>query len=206
MYSNNCTTNRYNNIQPCGKPPTRFSLFRPSSGSYSTKKNIFLCWMPPWRWPKHVGRVPRLYIIVSNYSTVASIHMVTCLTAWNRDNTKFDPYIFQSAFQFWWQLYQRDRTRQNRHAMHTFPNLLYLHHLLRTVLLFHLPFLWVQGRPKTRAPLKNRHSSNFIGLRQRWLTFLRAHAQNGNNFRRNYFACGNLSLLAALFPIVPATS
>jgi hypothetical protein len=37
---------------------------------------------------KHVG-LPRLYIIVSNYSVVVGIYMMTCLTVWNINKFKF---------------------------------------------------------------------------------------------------------------------
>jgi len=35
----NCTVIRHDDLQKCGKPPTCFSFLRPSSGTYSTKKN-----------------------------------------------------------------------------------------------------------------------------------------------------------------------
>jgi len=106
----------------------------------------FICWIFPWRWPKrtkHIGSSPLLYIIVTNYSAVVEKYMVTCLTVQNVGNFKFDPYILQSEFQFRWQLHQENITHQNRHAMCTFPSLLYLHYLLPTLLLFHLRCLWV---------------------------------------------------------------
>jgi len=54
---------------------------------------IFLCWLPPWRWPKKAETCSRfalcLYIIVSNYSAVVGVYAVTCHTAWNMDIFKF---------------------------------------------------------------------------------------------------------------------
>ena len=41
----------------------------------------------------------------------------------------------------------------------------------------------------------NWYSLNFLGLRESWRTFLRVLAQTADNLQRNYFACGNLSLL-----------
>ena len=38
-----------------------------------------------------------------------------------------------------------------------------------------------------------------LSLGQGWRTFLKAHAQMADSFRRNSFACGNLSLLAPYF-------
>ena len=39
IYSNKCTVIRYNNIRTCGKTPTCFGIFRPSSRRYATKKD-----------------------------------------------------------------------------------------------------------------------------------------------------------------------
>jgi hypothetical protein len=53
---------------------------------------IFLCSVPPWGWPKKAKTCRRfttfLYILVSNYSAVVGIYMVTYLTARNMDNFK----------------------------------------------------------------------------------------------------------------------
>jgi hypothetical protein len=42
VYSNDYATTRYNNIQMCGKPLIFFGVFRPSSGTYSRKKNAVM--------------------------------------------------------------------------------------------------------------------------------------------------------------------
>lgn len=42
IYCSNCTIIRCNNLQICGIPTTCFSLFQPSSGRYSTKKNAIM--------------------------------------------------------------------------------------------------------------------------------------------------------------------
>jgi len=39
MYTNNYAVIRYDDLQKCGKPPTCFNFLRPSSGTYSIKKN-----------------------------------------------------------------------------------------------------------------------------------------------------------------------
>jgi len=53
----------------------------------------FACCMPPCRWPKKVERCSRittcLYTVVSNYSVVTGIRMVTYLTARNMESFKF---------------------------------------------------------------------------------------------------------------------
>jgi hypothetical protein len=41
-YTNNCTIIRQNVIQTRGKIATYFGLFRPYSGTYSTKKNTVM--------------------------------------------------------------------------------------------------------------------------------------------------------------------
>jgi hypothetical protein len=50
--------------------------------------------------------------------------------------------------------------------------------------------------PRHRGALSNRYSLNFSCLEQDWRTFLRAHAQISEHFRRNSLAYGNLSLPA----------
>jgi len=55
-----------------------------------------------------------------------------------------------------------------------------------------------EGRSNSWAPLET-YPLKFFGLVQGWRTLLRARAHIANNFRRNSFACGNLSLLTPLF-------
>lgn len=59
---------------------------------------IFLCRIPPWRWPKKAEtcrRIPTsLSITVSDYSAVFGIYMVTCLTARDMINFKFTKVVF----------------------------------------------------------------------------------------------------------------
>lgn len=54
---------------------------------------IFLCWISHWRQPKKVETCGRfnncLYIIVSNFSSVVEIYILTRLTARNMENVKF---------------------------------------------------------------------------------------------------------------------
>ena len=42
MFQNNCTIIGYNIVQTFSSSSTRFGLFRPSSGRYSTKKNTIM--------------------------------------------------------------------------------------------------------------------------------------------------------------------
>jgi hypothetical protein len=46
----------------------------------------------------------------------------------------------------------------------------------------------------------NRYSWSFFGLEQGWRTFLRAHTQISDNFRKNYFACGEPEFTSTTFP------
>jgi hypothetical protein len=50
--------------------------------------------------------------------------------------------------------------------------------------------------PRHLGTHSNRYSLNFFSLERGWRTFLRAHAQIADHFRRNSLAYGNLSLPA----------
>jgi hypothetical protein len=106
VYSNNCTRARYKSTQSYSIPPARFGLLRPSSGSYSIKKNttlanhviyvflnlqlhicdvisiccVFRCRIPSWRWPKKAEACRRialwLYIFISDCCGVVRINIL----------------------------------------------------------------------------------------------------------------------------------
>ena len=58
-----------------------------------------------------------------------------------------------------------------------------------------------RAQQKFGAP-SNRYFSTLFGIGQGWRTFLRAHAQNANNIRRNYFTFGHLSSLEFYFRLL----
>ena len=57
---------------------------------------------------------------------------------------------------------------------------------------------WRPGLANNLAPLK---TDILFNLGQGWRNFLKARAETADNFRRNSFVCGNLSLLAPYFRI-----
>ena len=75
MYINNCTIIRYSDAQICGSSPTCFGHFQ---GGIQQRTSAKMC----------RRFTTCFYTIVSNYSTVVGIYIVTCLTAQNRDNFK----------------------------------------------------------------------------------------------------------------------
>lgn len=116
-HSNHCTISRYSNIQTCGHPSTRFGpfsvtfseVFRKEKYS-ATHSTIFfnLSSVCIWTLPLHSATLPYfspeddrkrrkrvgnphtcLFIIVSDYSTIVGICMVTWLTAPHVGNFKF---------------------------------------------------------------------------------------------------------------------
>ena len=58
---------------------------------------------------------------------------------------------------------------------------------------------WRPGQANNLSPPQTRYSLNFWDPGQDWRTFLRARSQTQDNFRRNSFACRNLSLVALYF-------